>query len=136
MHQAGAKLKKIAEGREAEMFAWEGGRILRLYRGDFYRGAPQEQARLLRIARECGLRVPLDYGLVEVDGRPGIILERLEGPDLLTELGAKPWRLLQVGSVGAACTRRSTRSTRPSSSSRRAAATAATSSRLTSCLRR
>jgi hypothetical protein len=27
-----AQLKKIAEGREAEMFAWEDGKVLRLYR--------------------------------------------------------------------------------------------------------
>jgi Phosphotransferase enzyme family len=94
-----APLQKIAEGREAEMFAWGDGRVLRLYRGDFFRGAPEHQARLLNIARECGLRVPAEYGLVEVDGRPGIILEKLDGPDLLTELGAKPWRLFQVGGI-------------------------------------
>jgi len=97
MTEAAAPLKKIAEGREAEMFAWGEGRVLRLYRGDFYRGAPEQQARLLRIARECGLRVPAEYGLIEVDGRTGVVLERLDGPDLLTELGSKPWRLFQVG---------------------------------------
>lgn len=92
-------MKKIAEGREAEMFEWGEGRVLRLYRGDFYRGAPEQQARLLRIAKECGVRVPAEYGLVEVDGRQGVVLERLDGPDLLTELGAKPWLLFQVGSA-------------------------------------
>lgn len=94
-----ASLKKIAEGREAEMFEWEGGRVLRLYRGDFFRGAPEQQARLLRIARDCGVRVPAEYGLTEVDGRPGVVMERLEGPDLLTELGSKPWLLFKVASV-------------------------------------
>lgn len=94
-----ASLKKIAEGREAEMFEWEGRRVLRLYRGDFFRGAQREQARLLRIARECGVRVPAEYGLIEIDGRPGIVLERLDGPDLLTELGSKPWLLFQVGGI-------------------------------------
>ncbi len=28
-----ADLTRIAEGREAEIFAWEGGRALRLFRG-------------------------------------------------------------------------------------------------------
>ncbi len=97
MTETAAPLKKIAEGREAEMFEWGEGRVLRLYRGDFYRGAPEQQARLLRIARECGLRVPAEYGVIEVDGRTGVVLERLDGPDLLTELGSKPWRLFQVG---------------------------------------
>ncbi|MDP9181051.1 MAG: phosphotransferase [Chloroflexota bacterium] len=94
-----APLQKIAEGREAEMFAWEGGRVLRLYRGDFFPGAPEQQARLLDIAAKCGIRVPAQYGLVEVDGRPGIVLEKLDGPDLLTEIGAKPWRLFADGAV-------------------------------------
>ncbi len=94
-----APLRKIAEGREAEMFAWEDGRVLRLYRGGFFRGAPEQQARMLNIARERGIRVPAQYGLVEVDGRPGIVLERLDGPDLLTEIGAKPWRVFADGAV-------------------------------------
>ena len=99
MTETAAPLQKIAEGREAEMFAWEGGRVLRLYRGDFFRGAPEHQARLLDIAAKCGIRVPAQYGMVEVDGRPGIILEKLDGPDLLTEIGAKPWRLFADGAV-------------------------------------
>jgi hypothetical protein len=99
MTETAAPLQKIAEGREAEMFAWEDGRILRLYRGDFYRGQPEQQARLLDIAAKCGIRVPAQYGMVEVDGRPGIILERLNGPDLLTEIGARPWHLFADGAV-------------------------------------
>jgi aminoglycoside phosphotransferase (APT) family kinase protein len=90
-------LKKIAEGREAEMFAWEDGRVLRLYRPGSDRGKAEHQARLLSIAGQSGIRVPAQYGLVEVDGRPGIVLERLAGPDLLTELGAKPWLLISAG---------------------------------------
>ncbi len=94
-----APLQKIAEGREAEMFAWEDGRVLRLYRGDFSRAAPEQQARFLSIAAGCGIRVPAQYGLVEVDGRQGIVLEKLDGPDLLTEIGSKPWRLFADGAI-------------------------------------
>lgn len=91
-----ANLKKIAEGREAEMFAWEDGRVLRLYRQGEGMAAAQ-QARLLELARSCGVRVPQQYGPAEVGGRAGFVMERIAGPDLLLELGAKPWRLLQVG---------------------------------------
>jgi hypothetical protein len=94
-----APLQKIAEGREAEMFAWGDGRVLRLYRPGFSSGEAERQARLLDIARERGIRVPAEYGLIEVEGRPGIILEKLDGPDLLTEIGAKPWRLFAAGSI-------------------------------------
>jgi Predicted aminoglycoside phosphotransferase len=94
-----APLQKIAEGREAEMFAWGDGRVLRLYRPGWDRGEAERQARLLDIAGQSGIRVPAQYGLVEVDGRPGLVLERLDGPDLLTEIGAKPWRLFADGAV-------------------------------------
>jgi hypothetical protein len=94
-----APLQKIAEGREAEMFAWEDGRVLRLYRPGWGRGDAAHQALLLDIAGQSGIRVPAQYGLVEVDGRPGIVLERLDGPDLLTEIGAKPWRVFADGVV-------------------------------------
>jgi aminoglycoside phosphotransferase (APT) family kinase protein len=94
-----APLQKIAEGREAEMFAWEDGRVLRLYRPGWDRGEAERQARVLDIAGQSGIRVPAQYGLVEVDGRPGIVLERLDGPDLLTEIGAKPWRVFADSSI-------------------------------------
>jgi Ser/Thr protein kinase RdoA (MazF antagonist) len=92
------QLKKIAEGREAEMFEWEGGRVLRLYRNGQRQSAALD-ARKLAIARQCGVRVPSEYGMQEFDGRSGFVMERIEGPDLLAELGAKPWRLFQVGNI-------------------------------------
>lgn len=93
------RLQKIGEGREAEMFAWEGDRVLRLYRGGFRRDYPEQQARTLDIVASCGIRVPAQYGIVEVDGRAGLIIERLDGPDLLAEVGAKPWHLPHAGGV-------------------------------------
>jgi hypothetical protein len=90
-----SQLKKIAEGREAEMFAWEDGRVLRLYREGWGLDAVR-QAQLLELAQACGLRVPATYGVVDVGGRKGIVMERIAGPDLLLELNARPWRLLQV----------------------------------------
>lgn len=91
-------LKKIAEGREAEMFEWEGGRVLRLYR-EPERTAASMDARKLEIARSCGVRVPAEYGPLTLDGRSGFIMERISGPDLLAELSAKPWNVAHVGGI-------------------------------------
>ncbi len=92
-------LKKIAEGREAEMFAWEGDRILRLFRPGRSEAEAERQARLMREAAAGGVRVPTVYGLEAVDGRFGIVMERLNGTDLLTALGRQPWRLFSVAAV-------------------------------------
>lgn len=93
------QLRKIAEGREAEMFEWEDGKILRLGRGENAEAQVNWQELTLRQAESCGIRVPKVYGRMEVMGRPGLIMERVPGVDLLTVVGQKPWKVLQVAGI-------------------------------------
>jgi hypothetical protein len=44
----------------------------------------------LEAARSAGVPVPQIYEEVVVDGRPGLVMEHLQGPDLLTTIGQKP----------------------------------------------
>lgn len=92
-------LRKIAEGREAEMFEWEEGKILRVARGDDAEARLNWQETTLRHAAAAGVRVPALYGRAEVGGRPGLIMERLPGVDLLTLVGQKPWKVLEIAGV-------------------------------------
>jgi len=96
------ELKKIAEGREAEMFAWGEGKILRLMRGsdDFERARMERDMLVLRGAREHGLRVPEVFETAELMGRPGIVMERIDGTDLLTLIGRQPWKVWWVAGIG------------------------------------
>jgi aminoglycoside phosphotransferase (APT) family kinase protein len=50
----------------------------------------------LTAARRAGAPVPAVYGRETLDGRPGLVIERLHGPDLLTLLGRRPWLLPSV----------------------------------------
>lgn len=97
------ELKKIAEGREAEMFAWGDGKILRLLRGSDASARERLEADelVLKGAAERGLRVPAVYEITEVMGRPGLVMERIDGTDLLTIVGRQPWRLLWAAGVTA-----------------------------------
>jgi Phosphotransferase enzyme family len=90
---------KLGEGREVELFDLGEGRVLRLYRSNRADGEAHYQADLLRRLASLGLRVPVVYEVVNVMGRPGIVMERLDGPDLLTDLARRPWRVLQVGGI-------------------------------------
>ena len=92
-------LVKIGEGREAEMFAWEDGRVLRLLRDPARRAGVQWEAAAMQTARSRGLPVPEIYGITEVMGRPGIIMERVDGTDLLTQISARPWTLWKAGDI-------------------------------------
>jgi aminoglycoside phosphotransferase (APT) family kinase protein len=39
------------------------------------------------------------YGITEVMGRPGIIMERIDGTDLLTRINARPWTVFKAGGI-------------------------------------
>jgi uncharacterized protein (TIGR02172 family) len=74
--------KPIAEGRTAEIFAWEAGRILKLLRPGFPPSLIQQEERITSAILQAGIPAPRIYGLIEVNGRPGILYERIDGPAL------------------------------------------------------
>ncbi len=91
------ELRKIAEGREAEIFEWEDGTVLRLMREGYPQEAVDMQARALAAAHDAGVAVPTPGETTIVDGRHGLVMERLDGPDLLTLVGNKPWHIWSAG---------------------------------------
>lgn len=93
------KLEKIAEGREAEIFAWEEGTILRLLHDTSGKGRLDAEARAMMVARAAGVSVPAVHETTTFDGRPGMIMDRIDGADLLTIVGKQPWRLCWTGRV-------------------------------------
>lgn len=93
------RLQRIAEGREAEIFAWDDGRVLRLFRGARSAESLEREATAMRAARAVVPLVPEAFEIVDVDGRPGIVLERVDGVDLITVLGKKPWMVWSAGST-------------------------------------
>lgn len=91
-------LEKIAQGRETELFLLPDGRILRLYRAEF--ADAEERARReeagLAAARAAGAPVPAVYERTTRDGRHGLVIERLDGTDLLTLVGRRPWLVSSI----------------------------------------
>jgi Ser/Thr protein kinase RdoA (MazF antagonist) len=90
---------KVGEGREAELFDLGNGRVLRLYRSVDADAEARYQAGLLQQIADLGIRVPRIFELVSKMDRPGVIMERLEGPDLLTDVARQPWRVLHIGAL-------------------------------------
>jgi len=81
------------------MFAWEDGSILRLLREPGAEGRNQGQAAAMEVARSRGVRVPAVLGATTVMGRPGLIMERIDGPDLLTLIGRRPWMVFRIARI-------------------------------------
>ena len=92
-------LRKIAEGREAEIYEWEEGTILRLMREGRGQESVDMQARALNAAHDAGIVVPKPGDTTIVNGRHGLVMERIDGPDLLTLLGRKPWHIWSAGTT-------------------------------------
>ncbi|MFF9571079.1 phosphotransferase [Streptomyces sp. NPDC014685] len=85
-------MELIARGRDADVYALDGAKVLRRYR----HGGPTElEARLMEHLAARGYPVPQVYGFTDTD----LVLERLTGPTMLDELARRPWR---VGSLGRA----------------------------------
>ena len=74
-------MELLAEGRNAEVFAYGGGRVLKLDRPDWTGLAPFE-AEMLELLADAGLPVARSHGVVTVEGRTGVVLDRVDGVPL------------------------------------------------------
>lgn len=74
----------LGAGRSADVFALGTDRVLRRYRVPI---DATVEAQLMRYLAAAGYPVPEVF---DADGRD-LVMERLDGPDMLAELGRKPW---------------------------------------------
>ncbi len=80
----------IAAGRSADVYDLGGGRVLRRQRSGTVDLCEVEA---MRLAAADGYPVP---ALHSVDG-PDMVLDRVDGGDLLAEVGRRPWRAARIG---------------------------------------
>lgn len=84
----------VGTGREAEIFAFGEGRVVRVLRWRDGRRRLEREASVMATVRSTGLPVPDVYEIVDVDGRPGLVMDRVDGSDLLTSLSRRPWKFV------------------------------------------
>jgi Ser/Thr protein kinase RdoA (MazF antagonist) len=90
-------LHLIGKGRLAEVFAWEDTQVLKLFLAGRDSAAIEAEARVSQIVHEAGVVTPGTHGVVEVEGRQGIVYDRVLGAPMLGLLSAKPWKLFEFG---------------------------------------
>jgi len=84
---------RIGQGKTAEVFIWEQNKIIKLFRSRSFDPLLEAEWKLSRTVRELQLAVPDVYGIETVDGKRGIVYERVDGPTLTLRLTRKPWQL-------------------------------------------
>jgi hypothetical protein len=86
----------IGLGRTAEIYAWQDGQILKLFYAEFPPELAQYEMEKSRLISGMDLPTPKFYGMVEIDGRKGLIYERVEGVSMLKMINMRPWQLFRL----------------------------------------
>lgn len=74
--------ERLAVGASADVHAFGAGRVVKLFRAE-YAYIADDEAATTRAVNEAGVPAPAVHGVVEIDGRRGIVLDRFDGPTLL-----------------------------------------------------
>jgi uncharacterized protein (TIGR02172 family) len=83
----------LALGFTAEIYAWHAGQVLKLFNPGASRETVEYEAGITRIVHATGLPVPAVGEVLEIDGRYGLELERVDGISMLLALNRQPWKL-------------------------------------------
>jgi len=83
----------VARGNTSDVFMWSDGAVVKVLRPDIPPHWAQLEADITRRVHEAGLPVPATDGVVEVDGRPGVVLERIDGASMWTRMKSVPAEL-------------------------------------------
>lgn len=84
-------------GRTAEIFVWQEGTILKLYRDWCPPNWVDHEAHIAAVVNQAGLPAPRAFDIVEVNGRRGLVYERVDGDSMLQEMLRQPLMLPRYG---------------------------------------
>ena len=90
-------MHKLAEGNTAEVFTWDNGRVLKLWRARYPRQQVEYEAMIGREICSSGLAAPEVFDVVEHEGRFGLVYARVPGISLKAWMLSDPDRV-QFGS--------------------------------------
>src|SRR6186997_1076818 len=86
----------VGRGLTSVVYRWEEGTVLKLFHADTSSSIVEREFVTTRAIHSLHLPVPAAQGIVEVQGRMGIILEHIRGVSLLGQARAKPWTILKI----------------------------------------
>src|SRR3954469_4526430 len=75
--------EKIGEGAFSEAYAWAPGQVVKLFKAGVSHLLGRHEVRMIRAMHAAGVPVPEVFGEVTLDGRFGVVMQRLNGPSLL-----------------------------------------------------
>lgn len=89
----------IGRGRIAEVYAWEKDTVLKLFVAGYPARLVQQELDGTTAANAAGIPSPRIRDAITVDGRQGLVMDRLTGASILTLLGREPARVTHYAVV-------------------------------------
>ncbi len=86
----------VGEGRTAEVFVWNETQVLKLFRGFMPPEAALRELDNSQAAFRAGVPAPRPGGVVELNGRTGLVLQKVEGPTMLRRVASRPWTIVSA----------------------------------------
>jgi Ser/Thr protein kinase RdoA (MazF antagonist) len=81
----------IARGGTSEVLAWQDGQVLKLFYDWLPVSSIEREVHAARVVSASDLPTPKLLGELTLDGRRGLIFERVTGRSMLNFLGTHPW---------------------------------------------
>ena len=92
-----ADVRLIAEGRTAEIYSWEPGQVLKLYRPEFQADLPEFELSIMRAVLAAGIPAPEVGKIVLYNGRKGLPMAHIQGDSHMVGLRTHLWQAAIYG---------------------------------------
>lgn len=89
----------FARGRTADVFEWDDGHVLKLFHTWFSKEDIEYERKIANAVHASGVKSPAVRDLVQVQGRNGLIYERVDGISMLKVFQQSPWKVLNLARV-------------------------------------
>jgi aminoglycoside phosphotransferase (APT) family kinase protein len=83
----------LGVGRTADVFALGDGQVVKLLRPDLPERFGEREAAIAARLADAGVGAPRFDGTMRIEGRVGLVYERLPGPSMLDQVARQPWRI-------------------------------------------
>lgn len=88
--------RPLAVGRTSEIYPFGVDKIVKLFLPDWPKELAEHEAKVADLVFASDLPVPRVWNLVKINGRLGLIYEKINGENLLDKVKKSPWILLRT----------------------------------------
>jgi uncharacterized protein (TIGR02172 family) len=81
----------LGRGKTAEVYKWDQNKVLKLYFNDYNEAWIRREAQITQKVHEAGVPSPAVFDIVNVEGRRGIVFERISGKTMMSTFETEPW---------------------------------------------